>query len=77
LLISNGLNNETEEIDFNESLTYSNSKGIMNERDSGELLSHLFNHQTHHRGQLSTLLNQMKHNVGIMFFLLEIPDFKA
>jgi uncharacterized damage-inducible protein DinB len=28
------------------------------------LASHLFNHQTHHRGQLTTLLCQMGHDVG-------------
>ncbi len=29
------------------------------------LLTHLFNHQTHHRGQLTTLLTQLGHDVGI------------
>jgi len=29
------------------------------------LVSQIFNHQTHHRGQLSTLLNQVGHDVGI------------
>jgi len=29
------------------------------------LTSHMFNHQTHHRGQLSTLLNQAGYDVGI------------
>lgn len=28
------------------------------------LLTHLFNHQTHHRGQVSTLLFQFGHDVG-------------
>ena len=28
------------------------------------LACHLFNHQTHHRGQLTTLLSQMGHDVG-------------
>ena len=28
------------------------------------LVSHLFNHQTHHRGQLTTLLSQRGHDVG-------------
>jgi uncharacterized damage-inducible protein DinB len=28
------------------------------------LASHLFNHQTHHRGQLTTLLCQLGHDVG-------------
>lgn len=29
------------------------------------LVTHLFNHQTHHRGQLTTLLNQMGYNPGV------------
>ncbi len=29
------------------------------------LASHVFNHQTHHRGQLSTLLTQMGHDIGV------------
>jgi len=28
------------------------------------LVVHMFNHQTHHRGQLTTLLTQMGHDVG-------------
>lgn len=31
----------------------------------GALLVHLFNHQTHHRGQLSTLLFQAGHDLGV------------
>lgn len=29
------------------------------------LVTHLFNHQTHHRGQLTTLLSQMGHDPGV------------
>jgi uncharacterized damage-inducible protein DinB len=29
------------------------------------LVMHLFNHQTHHRGQLTTLLNQMGYGLGV------------
>jgi uncharacterized damage-inducible protein DinB len=29
------------------------------------LAMHLFNHQTHHRGQVTTLLSQLGHDVGI------------
>ncbi|NJL39426.1 MAG: damage-inducible protein DinB [Leptolyngbyaceae cyanobacterium SM1_4_3] len=29
------------------------------------LVTHLFNHQTHHRGQLTTLLSQMGHDLGV------------
>ncbi|HEY9699911.1 MAG TPA: DinB family protein [Trichocoleus sp.] len=29
------------------------------------LVTHLFNHQTHHRGQLTTLLSQLGHDLGV------------
>ena len=29
------------------------------------LVTHFFNHQTHHRGQLTTLLSQMGHDLGV------------
>lgn len=29
------------------------------------LVMHLFNHQTHHRGQLTTLLSQLGHDAGV------------
>ncbi|MGG6296982.1 DinB family protein [Leptolyngbya sp. AN02str] len=29
------------------------------------LVTHLFNHQTHHRGQLTTLLHQLGHDPGV------------
>lgn len=74
LLICQWLKSETNENDFNTLLEYSNTKGVLSKRDFGGLLSHFFNHQTHHRGQLSALLNQIKIDVGVTDFLLEIPD---
>lgn len=74
LLIYSWLKNETKEGDFNKLLGYSNTKGIVSKRDFGELISHLFNHQTHHRGQLSTLLNQMNLDIGATDFLFAIPE---
>jgi uncharacterized damage-inducible protein DinB len=40
----------------------------------GDLLAHLFNHQTHHRGQASTLLVQAGVAVGVTDLLLELPE---
>ncbi|MBL4760881.1 MAG: hypothetical protein JKY80_08550 [Mariprofundaceae bacterium] len=33
-------------------------KGNKHQRELGALLQHVFNHQTHHRGQVTTLLFQ-------------------
>lgn len=68
------LANEVQENDFSRALVYRNSQGIASERNFGELLAHLFNHQTHHRGQVSTLLSQLGQDVGATDFLLDIPD---
>lgn len=65
---------EVVENDFSQSLSYSNTKGIVSERNFGELVCHLFNHQTHHRGQLTTLLNQLGLDVGVTDFLIDIPE---
>ncbi|MAC46924.1 MAG: hypothetical protein CMI12_08730 [Oceanospirillum sp.] len=55
-------------------MSYSNTQGIVSQRNFAELVSHLFNHQTHHRGQVSTLLSQNGIDIGITDFLMEIPD---
>jgi uncharacterized damage-inducible protein DinB len=47
--------------DFN----YTNSSGVTRTRPYWLLVTHMFNHQTHHRGQLTTLLNQMGCDVGV------------
>jgi len=40
------------------------------------LVTHMFNHQTHHRGQLTTLLSQLGYNPGITD-LPWLPSFQA
>lgn len=71
------LNKDIDVSDFNRNLEYSNTAGVKSSRDFGELVSHLFNHQTHHRGQVSTLLNQMGHDIGATDFLFDIPEILA
>ncbi|MGK0299061.1 MAG: putative damage-inducible protein DinB [Gammaproteobacteria bacterium] len=73
-IIQRWIVDETKEDDFVEELLYKNMKGITSKRDFGELVSHLFNHQTHHRGQASTLLNQFGEDIGVTDFLIDIPD---
>ncbi len=68
------LDQETAPDHFYKDLSYSNTKGIVSQRNFAELVSHLFNHQTHHRGQVSTLLSQNGIDIGITDFLMEIPD---
>lgn len=74
LTIKSWLSDEVIEDDFTFILSYANTKGVVSKRNFGELVSHLFNHQTHHRGQVSTLLNQLGLDLGVTDFLMDIPD---
>jgi len=56
------------------SLAYQNTKGEPFVTNFGYLLQHFFNHQTHHRGQLSTLLLQAGVDVGVTDLLACIPS---
>lgn len=76
LLLLQWLESEVDENDFVKNLAYSNTQGIKSNRNFGELVCHFFNHQTHHRGQLSTLLSQKGLDVGSTDFLMEIPERK-
>lgn len=49
---------ELSEGDLEYVLSYHNTKGVSARKCYSNLLLHFFNHQTHHRGQVSTLLSQ-------------------
>lgn len=55
-------------------LHYANSKGVESDRLLFSLVLHFFNHQTHHRGQVSTLLFQAGVDVGVTDLLVLIPQ---
>lgn len=48
-----------------QTLRYSNMAGQSMEKDFALLVTHFFNHQTHHRGQASTLLYQAGVDIGV------------
>jgi uncharacterized damage-inducible protein DinB len=45
-------------------LEYRTMNGETRENTFGDLVLHLFNHRTHHRGQVTTLLSQEGVDVG-------------
>lgn len=47
------------------SMRYVNTKGVQRVRPAWQTLTHLLNHQTHHRGQVTTLLMQAGVDVGV------------
>ena len=59
--------------DLDHNLSYSNISGERFTRPFDLLLLHLFNHQTHHRGQTTTLLSQLKIDPGVTDLLELIP----
>jgi len=46
-------------------MRYGNTKGVQREHPMWQALTHFFNHQTHHRGQVTTLLMQAGVDVGV------------
>ena len=45
-------------------MRYSNSKGVARAHPAWQAITHFFNHQTHHRGQATTLLAQAGVDMG-------------
>jgi uncharacterized damage-inducible protein DinB len=51
-------------------LTYTNTKGVVSSLPCWHAVAHLFNHQTHHRGQITALLHQLGRDPGVTDFLV-------
>lgn len=65
---------QVTETDLDHVLRYANTKGVVADKSFFGLLMHLFNHQTHHRGQVTTLLSQEGVDVGVTDLLALVPD---
>ncbi len=57
-------------------LTYTNSSGSTRTLPHWLLVTHMFNHQTHHRGQLTTLIHQLGYAPGVTD-LPAMPQFQS
>ncbi|OHD71227.1 MAG: hypothetical protein A2W19_10620 [Spirochaetes bacterium RBG_16_49_21] len=51
---------DLSDADYGKILQYKNFKGEDTEKEIWKVLMHMFNHQTHHRGQVSELLDLLK-----------------
>ncbi|RYF17178.1 MAG: damage-inducible protein DinB [Comamonadaceae bacterium] len=58
-------------------LSYTSTAGVASRRNFGALVQHFFNHQTHHRGQASTLLFQSGVDMGVTDLVAIIPSSDA
>lgn len=65
---------EIREADLEHVLHYANTRGVVSDKRFFSLLMHFFNHQTHHRGQTTTLLSQAGVDVGVTDLLALIPN---
>jgi uncharacterized damage-inducible protein DinB len=72
-----GLAGQLEEAHFDVALAWTNSRGETWTRKFGGVLGHFFNHQTHHRGQVTTLLSQEGVDFGDTDLLLLVPGEEA
>lgn len=68
---------EATEAAYARPMHYVNSAGESFTREAGLVLRHVFNHQTHHRGQVTTLFNQSGVNVGVTDLSALIPEWPA
>lgn len=65
---------ELADDEFDHVLHYASTKGVVSNRRLGGLLTHFFNHQTHHRGQCSTLLSQAGVDIGVTDLIMLVPE---
>ena len=65
---------ELTDDDFTHVLSYRNMKGVAARKPFAGVVLHMFNHQVHHRGQVTTLLSQAGLDVGVTDLVALIPD---
>ncbi len=58
-------------------IRYRTSSGEPAEHPAWWAVSHLFNHQTHHRGQVTTLLHQLGHDPGVTDFVAFLREWAS
>lgn len=63
---------------YHEPLSYRSAVGHQYTLSTGPLLGHVFNHGTHHRGQISAMITQLGYpspEMDVVYFLLDNPDY--
>lgn len=65
---------EVSEAQLDEPFDYLTTKGVAGRKLLFGVLLHVFNHQAHHRGQATTLFQQLGVDVGPTDFILLEPD---
>lgn len=65
---------ELDDQQLQQLLSYKNMKGEPMQKKLSSVVQHVFNHQTHHRGQLTTVFSQMGLDVGVTDLLMMIDN---
>ena len=65
---------EIADTDLDNIIDYKTTMGEIHRKQYSSLILHLFNHQTHHRGQVSTLFSQLGIEIGATDLLGVIPE---
>lgn len=68
------LSRSLTEIALNQTITFKTMKGVECNDVLFSVLMHVFNHQTHHRGQATTMLSQAGLDVGVTDLLAFMRD---
>jgi uncharacterized damage-inducible protein DinB len=68
------LANELNSAQLDSPFAYTSTQGVRGCKRLGDVLSHVFNHQAHHRGQATTLFSQLGVDVGPTDLILLMPD---
>lgn len=69
-----GLTNELQDSDLSSAMRFHDMAGVSHRKHLGHLLLHVFNHQTHHRGQVTTLLSQLGIDPGVTDLGAMLPE---
>ncbi len=59
---------------YSQIVRYTTTEGLVIERTVGQFCQHIFNHQTHHRGQLTCLLSQCGLDFGCTDLPIVVPE---
>lgn len=62
------------DLDCSKIVRYTTTEGRLIERKTGEFYQHIFNHQTHHRGQLTCVLSQLGLDFGCTDLPVIVPE---
>jgi uncharacterized damage-inducible protein DinB len=63
--------------DLDREMAYKTTKGVAVRHPLWWAVTHMFNHQTHHRGQVTTLLLQLGHDPGATDLLVMLREEQA